>query len=157
MSEPDRAAGGAEGLRLRAMPTGPLPTRVRGRLPVRVTLANEGHEPRLVNRRMAPGHPQILSRELFANVVEAATGRPAPMLLVRYDRDFPSPGDYGPLPPGERLSTTFDLFDWYPVTAPGRYRATVSYQADEAAAHPPEGVARGVYVSEPFEFEVTGG
>jgi len=117
------------------VPAGPL-HRSAGAT-VSVALTNDGDAPVLVNRRMAAGYLDSISREIYCDI-DADYG------IRKYDRDLPVPSDYGPIEPGESVVGEFDLLTWYRISAPGTYRLVVHYQCDEAPAHPPAGIARGV-------------
>ena len=128
------------------LPAGPL-RRSEGAV-VTVRLRNLGSGPVLVNQRMSPGYSDSISREIYFDL-DTSFGR------RKYDRDLPSPSDYGLLQAGATISTTFDLLAWYRNIEPGDYRLTCHYQADEPAADPPEAIVRGVVTSETFDVTVS--
>ena len=109
--------------------------------PVRVTLSNEGPDRALVNGRLAVGYRRSLARELYGELIELATGQPALIYEVDYDRPFSPPSDYVWLSSGERVSTSFDLWQWYAPTQAGIYRLVIYYQADEQLAEAPRGLS----------------
>jgi hypothetical protein len=123
---------------------------------VKVTLTNNDSVAQIVNRRMAVGYRDTLARELFGDLTNIASGLPANISVVDYDRNFSSPSDYISLPPGQSIERSFDLFEWYAPTKPGTYRLTMHYQADEKLARAPQNVVKGIYTSEPVTLEVTG-
>ena len=127
------------------LPAGPLRRSTGAVLTVRLT--NRGSAPVLINRRMSPGYADSISREIYFDL-DTHYGR------RKYDRDLPSPSDYGPLEAGETVSAAIDLLAWYRNTEPGTYRLTCHYQADEPLADPPDGVAHGVVSSEPVNVTV---
>ncbi len=129
-----------------SVPPGPL-VRSRG-AEITVSLVNEGAEPVLINRRMAPGYRDSISREIYCDI-------DGPYRKRKYDRDMSGPDDYGELGPGESVQAGFDLLAWYQVMRPGQYRLTAHYQCDEPAARPPDGIFHGVVTSEPVQFTVT--
>ena len=132
----------------------PGPLRRGGPAPLVVTVTNVSGAPVLVNRRLAPGYRDALSRELWAEVRDAA-GAPAPVATIEYERDLPGPDDYRELAPGESVSGEFDLFHYARPQQPGRYTVTVVYQADEPVAGPPAGVVAGEHAADPIAVEVS--
>ncbi|MCG8417875.1 MAG: hypothetical protein MJE77_08025 [Proteobacteria bacterium] len=114
---------------------------------IAVTLRNHGDSAVVINRRMSVGYRDSLSRELFAEIVDASTGKAAPYPPVDYDRDFSEAEDYVALAPGDTISGGFDLFEWYPLEHAGTYRLTVFYQATEELATPPAGTYAGTVSS----------
>lgn len=119
-----------------------------------VQVSNDASETVLVNSRMAVGYADSLSRELFVEMIDVATGVPPKMVEIDYERPFSPTVDFVPLLPGETVSARFDLFDWYAPLSKGRFRIVVHYQADEPLAKAPDGVAKGVYSSDPLELIV---
>jgi hypothetical protein len=122
--------------------------------PVEVTIVNQAVEPVMVNRRLAIGYQDSLARELFIELRDPKTDSPAPVLEVDYQRDFSPSSDYGYLPPGEKVSVSFDLFEWSEPVNPGTYLLVVHYQADEPLADPPLEILHGVYASKPIILKV---
>jgi hypothetical protein len=152
---------------LRNMPTDPnltleidLPdaaARLDRPYPIIVRLTNHSAEPVLVNHRMAVGYRDHLARELFAELLDSASGEPAPLFEVDYNRDFSTPEDYQALNRGESIQATFDLLDWYRPIQPGTYKLVVFYQADEPLARPPAGTLRGIFSSAPQALQILPG
>ena len=138
-------------LRVEAALAGPVGR--SGPAPVTVTVTNVSDAPVLVNRRLAPGYRDSTSRELWADIRDA-TGAPAEVATIDYERDLPAPDDYGELAPDESISAGFDLFHYARPQHPGRYVVTIVYQADEAAADPPAGVVAGEHAAEPITLDV---
>jgi hypothetical protein len=132
------------------------PVRLDRRCWVRVTLSNAGPERVLVNGRLAVGYRGNLARELYAELTDLATGGPALIYEVDYDRRFSPRSDYVWLSPGESLSTTFDLWEWYAPSEAGRYLLVMYYQADEQLADAPEETVRGVCAAAPIELDILG-
>jgi hypothetical protein len=130
------------------------PVHLDRRCPVRVTLSNAGSDPVLVNGRLAVGYRGNLARELYAELIDLATGGPALIYEVDYDRSFSPLSDYIWLNPGESISTGFDLWEWYAPIGAGRYRLVMYYQADERLADAPEEIVHGVCAAAPVELEV---
>lgn len=128
------------------IPSSPL-RRSEGAI-VTVRLTNDGLRPLLVNTRMSPGYLESISREVYFDF-NTDYGR------RKYDRDLPTPSDYGLLAPGEAISTAIDVLAWYRNVEAGTYRLTCHYQADEPAADPPADVIRGVVSSTTTEVTVT--
>jgi hypothetical protein len=126
-------------------------------LMIKVTLANEGGQAVIINKRLAPGYEQTLSRELFADMVSDENGEKAAYHEVDINRDFSHPEDYKQLAPGESLTVAFNVFDYYQLTQPGKYRLTLYYQADESLATTPEGIFSGKVSSRPVTLEVLPG
>lgn len=117
-------------------------------------LTNRGVAPVVINRRLAIGYRDHLSRELFAELKKAETRVPVPVREVDYDRSFSPPSDYGPLAPGQSIEKTFDFFEWYRPAKSGTYWLVLHYQADEKLASPPPGTLGGIVSSRPAVLEV---
>jgi hypothetical protein len=122
--------------------------------PVDVRLRNAGDGPLVVCRRLAVGYRASDGRELFAEVYAPGSGEPVSRMTKIYDRDPPSPGDYGPLAPGEELATSFDLLRWYGVPGPGSYELEVFYEGDGEGTPDVEGVLPGIHGSERVAFDL---
>jgi hypothetical protein len=122
--------------------------------PVSVTVTNVSDTPVLVNRRLAPGYRESLSREVWGDVRDEA-GAEATVSTIDYERDFPTADDYGELAPGASVSGEFDLFHYARPQRPGRYTITIVYQADEPVANPPDGVVVGEHPADPITIDVT--
>jgi hypothetical protein len=133
----------------------PSPVSLSQPCPVTVRLVNEDTVPLMVNRRLAVGYRDHHARELFADLRQAATGQPASIRQVDYERQFSPPEDYGTLEPGESISQSFNLFDWYAPQKGGSYQLIVYYQADEPLAKPPPEVVPGIYASPAVDLQVT--
>jgi hypothetical protein len=138
-------------LRVEAALAGPVAR--SGPAPVTVTVTNVSDAPVLVNRRLAPGYRDSTSREVWADIRDE-TGAPAAVATIDYERDLPGADDYGELAPGESISGQFDLFHYARPQRPGRYTVTIVYQADEAAADPPDGVVVGEHAADPIAVDV---
>jgi hypothetical protein len=121
---------------------------------VQAILANSGPEAVLVNRRMALGYRDHVARELYADLLEAGSRKPAKYREVDYEREFSPPSDYIALAAGQEISSTFDLFKFYKPDRPGAYELTLHYQADEELAQTPDGIVKGVVSSEPVHLLV---
>lgn len=147
-----RTADGRHELRVVIEPARSSVT-VGGSCPVRVRLRNDGATPTVVNRRLAMGYGDNLSRELFVSLVDAS-GAEVAVDRLDYNRSFSPPDDYVELPPGAELSTTVDILEWHPIRQAGSYRLVFHYQADEELASPPRSLACGVYSSLPCVIEV---
>jgi hypothetical protein len=122
--------------------------------PVSVTVTNVSDAPVLVNRRLAPGYRDAISRELWADVRDES-GAPAAVATIDYERALPMPDDFGELAPQESMAGEFDLFHYSRPQRPGRYAVTIVYQADEPLADPPPGTVTGEHASEPIAIEVS--
>lgn len=121
--------------------------------PVTVTITNASDAPVLVNRRLAPGYRDAISRELWGDVRDPE-GAPAAVATIDYERDLPGPEDFGELAPGEALTTEYDLFHYARPQRPGRYVVTIVYQADEPLARPPAGIVAGEHAAPPLTIDV---
>ena len=121
---------------------------------VDVRVRNAGDGPVVVCRRLAPGYAQTDGRELFAAVHPPGADEVVSRVTKLYDRDPPSPDDYGPLAPGEELLGSFDLLRWYAVPGPGAYELEVFYEADGRGTPEVDGVVRGVHGSGRVPFEL---
>jgi hypothetical protein len=125
--------------------------------PIEITIVNQTVEPVMINRRLAIGYSNCLARELYIELRDAKTGSDVSIMEVDYQRDFSPSSDYGYLAPGEKVSITFDLFEWYEPVNPGTYVLVVHYQADEPLAEPPLEILRGVHSSKPMELSIMPG
>lgn len=134
-----------------SLPPGPL--RLGEPCPVAVAVRNRGAVAVMVCTRLAPGYRNSISRELFADLLQA-DGSPAEHMVVDYDRDLPPPSAYSELAPGDAVCGSFDLFEWYAPVRPGSYRLVLHYQADEPLAARPPGTVAGVHSSAPLELPV---
>jgi hypothetical protein len=65
--------------------------------------------------------------------------------------------DYKLLYPQNSVSTTFDLFDFYRVLDPGKYRLAFYYEAGEPLAKAPDNVYKGRVNSQTVSIEVLPG
>jgi hypothetical protein len=115
--------------------------------PVSVTLRNNGEAPVVVCRRLAAGYREADGRELFAEVHPPGSDEVVSRMKRIYDRDPPSPDDYGPLAPGEELTAGFDLLRLYALRGPGDYELVAYYEGDGRGAPAVEGVLHGVHAS----------
>jgi hypothetical protein len=109
----------------------------------------------LINRRLAVGYRDSHARELFAEVFKPGSSEIVSQPALLYKRDFSSPADYVWLVPGESVSTSFDLFEWYSLPSAGEFELIVCYQADEPLAPKPAELLLGTYCSERLAFSVT--
>lgn len=134
----------------------PFPDQVPLKKPldVEVSLKNDGEDSVLINKRMAVGYENSLSRELYLELERV--DQPEKLDYIEYDinRDFSPPSDYQWLQPGETISTQFDLLDYYHLTQPGTYRLTAFYQANEELADTPEEIYSYTVKSEPVIVEI---
>jgi hypothetical protein len=105
--------------------------------PVTVVLINAGSAPVVVNRRMAPGYVDSVSREVYFDV-DGDYG------LCKYERDLPGPTDFVPLAAGAQIGAEIDLLGWYRLTTAGTYHVRAHYECDEELADPPAGAFAGV-------------
>ena len=121
---------------------------------VEATLINRGNAPVVINKRMAIGYESTLSREIYATLTDPQSKKEVTLYPADINRDFSPPSDYISLSPGDSVSTTFDLTEFYAPPAPGKYQLTLFYQADEALASAPDDVLPGVYTSNSIDFEV---
>jgi len=121
---------------------------------LKVKLINRHDSKLLVNQRMAVGYEKNLSRELFVDILERQTNQTAKFWDIDYHRNFPERSDYVYMEPGEALTTTFNLFEWYLPASPGEYTLIVHYQADEELMELPEDIVRGVFTSQPVGLDI---
>ena len=107
-------------------------------VPAEVELVNQSPTKLLVNSRLGMGYPDSLDRELYCDILlengEPYTGYHAYMLDYRRkplaDRFFTT------LSPGESVSSSFDLHEWYHLVQPGIYRIRVVYDPATFATKP---------------------
>ena len=122
--------------------------------PVDVRITNTGATPLVVCRRLAVGYPSTDGRELYAAVYRRGSDEAVSRMTKLYDRDPPSPEEYGPLEPGDALTSSFDLLRWYGLPGPGSYELQVFYEADGEGTPHVDGVVSGVHGSERVPFEL---
>ena len=128
--------------------------RVGSPILVEVTLKNNSDTSVLVNKRMSVGYKKSLSRELYADLRYNSDDQNVPYYESDINRDFSLKSDYVDIQPGENLSETIDLMQFYTPNGPGKYLLTLYYQADEELASIPENLLRNVYSSNTISFEV---
>ncbi|MFC4873938.1 hypothetical protein [Negadavirga shengliensis] len=126
-------------------------------LPIKAVLTNCGNEPVMINKRLAVGYENSLSREIYVTITKEGDQTAAAYHPVDINRDFSPIGDYKLLYPQNSVSTTFDLFDFYRVLAPGRYRLAFYYEAGEPLAKAPDNVYKGRVNSQVVSIEVLPG
>lgn len=123
-------------------------------LKVEVSLENNGQDSVLVNKRMAVGYENSISRELYLKLVRVDQSEKLDNIEYDINRDFSPPSDYQWLQPGETIITNFDLLDYYHITKPGTYQLTAYYQADEDLADTPEEIYPYTVMSKPEVVEL---
>lgn len=121
---------------------------------VEVRLTNQQADPVLINKRLGIGYRNSLDRELFAEVFPRSGDNVITKEAVDYQRDPSSASDYVWLQPGETVSTSFDLFEWYTLPGPGEYDLVVSYLADDSPEGYPERLLTGTYSSDRVPLDV---
>ncbi len=114
---------------------------------VEVSLTNQSAQPVLINRRMAVGYRDSLDREVFAEVFRRGENEVVSQTALLYQRDPSEASDYVGLAPGQMVSNSFDLFEWYRLPAPGEYEAVFSYRADDSPDGQPQGLLGGIHSS----------
>ncbi len=120
-------------------------------LMVKAILINNGDNAVLVNSRMALGYENMPSRELYLKIIDEKSGEHAGINEVDINRDFSTPGDFCSLAPGDSVKVTFNLFEFYQLTRPGKYRLTAYYDASEPLAAKPPGSDSGTVESNSLE------
>lgn len=120
---------------------------------VRVILSNKSNEAIIVNKRLALGLKQQLSRELYPALVNAQTGEPVERKYVKINRDKAKREDYTSLASGESIEKTLDVFSIYPVVEEGLAELMLFYQADESYSNAPDNVFRGIIESNMLKIE----
>ncbi|MDR8390603.1 hypothetical protein NC796_05600 [Aliifodinibius sp. S!AR15-10] len=123
-------------------------------LEVEISLKNSGDDRVLVNTRMAVGYEDSISRELYLELERV--DQPEKLDYIEYDinRDFSPSSDYRWLQPGETITTSFDLLNYYHLTQPGTYRLSAFYQANEDLADTPEDIYPFTVKSEPVVVDI---
>jgi hypothetical protein len=124
---------------------------------IEVTIRNMGKSRVLLNRRLAVGYGDNLSRELFFDLFDPVNGQRVNVIQVDYSREFSPSTDYAYLGAGKSVSRVFDLFEWYAPAQPGTCQLIAHYQADEPLATTSENVIQGVYSSDPISLVVLSG
>ncbi len=114
---------------------------------VLVEIKNVSSSGTIVNKRLAVGYQNSLSRELYVTICSEGSVENVGLQKVLYERLFSTPEDYVWLPSGEKINTKFSLFDWYEFPKAGKYTIQICYQADENLAYIPEGLCAGVFCS----------
>ena len=122
--------------------------------PIQVTLFNPTSQPVRINPRLAMGYKHHFARELYGELLLAASMTPADYPPTDYDREFLAPDQYVLLAANASVSKTLNLFDWMQPTQPGEYLLRLYYEAHEALAKAPEDTAKGVAVSETVHLTV---
>lgn len=130
------------------------PTRFSMPAWVEVKLTNQQADPVLINKRLGIGYRNSLDRELFAEVFRHGENEAVSTEAVDYARDPATASDYVWLQPGETVSASFDLFDWYTLPGPGEYDLVVSYQADDSPDGHPGGLLTGIHSSNRIPLDV---
>jgi len=123
-------------------------------LSLEVRLSNQSEQPVMVNRRLAVGYRESQAREIFVEVFQPDSVQNIAKPAQLYQRNYSVRTDYVWLQPGQSVGTSFDLFEWYAVSAPGKYELVIYYQADESGASPPSGVLKGTWSSPRLAFEI---
>ena len=67
---------------------------------------------------------------------------------VLYEREFSAREDYVHLPSEGKISTKFNLFDWYDFPKTGKFLIQICYQGDENVAYKPDSICKGIFCSE---------
>jgi hypothetical protein len=124
---------------------------------IEAVLINNGDKAVLLNSRMAVGYENMPSRELYVKIVHDESNEVASYREVDINRDFSPPQDFRQLAPADSLKIIFDLFEFYQLTKPGKYRLTVYYQASEPLAHKPDGLYPGTVSGNALELNVLSG
>lgn len=95
-----------------------------------IMLTNKSHAPVVVNARFSMGYPDTLDRDLYCEVFREDGGsyRDYEAFQVDYRSVDLTPALFPSLQPGETLQVTYDLQEWYPLTAPGQYTVRVVYE-----------------------------
>jgi hypothetical protein len=94
---------------------------------------------------------------LVSCLLKSTNGGPARRSLNK--RCFTSvicrpPEDYVWLAPGQSMTTSFDLFEWYSLPFAGEFERIGCYQADEPLAAKPAELLSGTYCSERIAFNI---
>jgi hypothetical protein len=131
------------------------PVHFSGPCRVEVRLTNQSPDAVLINKRLAVGYRDSAARELFAEVFKRESTEIVSQKALLYERAFSPPEDYVWLAPGQSVSTSFDLFEWYSLPTRGDFELIVYYQADEPLAAKPAGLLSGTYASERIALNVT--
>lgn len=124
------------------------PVRLSGPCMVEVRITNESHQPVIVNKRLAVGYENSLSRELFFAVFEKGSSDIVSREGLLYERPASSAEDYIQVAPEQSIAISFNLFEWYTLRSPGEYEVVAYYQADESLAQRPAELLAGTHSSE---------
>lgn len=114
---------------------------------VNVEIENVSNESVIINKRLAIGYQNSLSRELYVVIYHPDSTENVGIQKVLYERSFALQADFVSLKPGEKILTHFNLFDWYEFPQSGKYDLVVCYQADEELAYKPDGLVQGTFCS----------
>lgn len=131
------------------------PVRLSQPCKVEVRLTNQSSDGVLINRRLAVGYRDSLARELFVEVYKRDSGEVVSRKALLYQRNFSAPDDYVRLAPGQSVSASFDLFEWYSLPSAGEFELVVCYQGDEPLAAKPADLLPGTFCSERIAFNIT--
>jgi hypothetical protein len=127
-----------------------IPDKIRDGQPceIVVEVKNISSSETIVNKRLSVGYQNSLSRELYIIICHEGLTENVGIQKVLYERSFSSHEDYVKLLPGKKISTKFNLFDWYEFPKAGNYTLQVCYQGDEKLAYKPDGLAKGILCAE---------
>ena len=124
------------------------PVRLSSPCGMEVRIINKSQQSVVLNRRLAVGYKNSVSRELFVEVFERASNQVVSQEGLLYERDFAPPEDYLRVAPEQSIARSFNLFEWYKLRSPGEYEVVVYYQADESLATKPADLLPGTHASE---------
>jgi hypothetical protein len=101
-------------------------------IPVEIELVNQGQVTLIVNARFGMGYPDSLDRDLYCEIQfqnnQLYTGYRSHML--DYRRKALADHFFTSLAPGESVSSSFDLQEWYPILDAGVYQIRVVYDPE---------------------------
>ena len=107
-------------------------------IPVEVELVNQSQTELVVNSRFGMGYPDSLDRELYCEIQlesgESYTGYHS--YMVDYRRKALGDHFFTTLSPGESVSSSFDLHQWYHIVQPGVYQIRVVYDPEPYGPKP---------------------
>lgn len=121
-------------------------------VPVTVRLANAGEHRALVNTRLLLNHPTSPHELTFLVLGPDAAARPFRGLV----RASAESREWKALDPGRSAIATFDLAEWFDLSAPGGYSVQAVYEnRQDAPPGSPEGLSawKGTVASPVLRFE----
>lgn len=111
---------------------------VDDKVPLGITLSNQGSEPIRIVPRLGVGYENSLDREIYFSItIDDGTYDGYNDFRVDYNRPEVQDKDIQKLGPGESVSSQVDLQEWYRMTKPGTYVIRATYDVHEVESFSP--------------------